>query len=106
MALMPCEYENDIELYKTLCPAGTRSLGGVLMQSGSVYQIIIYLPIPANKVTISCDEFRPGGQTAVKVTNPSVNTATGNEVIIYTTNSSFASYVGKEAVAHLTFAYS
>lgn len=60
----------------------------------------------ANKVTVSCDELRPGGQTAVKVTNPSVNTATGNEVIIYTTNSSFASYVGKEAVAHLTFTYS
>ena len=100
---------NELYSYisKRIIPTGTISMSGIICKSGSVYEIIIYLPsiiITSNSVTITCSEFRPGGQTVVKDTNPTVSKIVGtNTIIVYTTNSSFASYVGSEGVAKLTF---
>lgn len=100
---------NELYSYisKRIIPTGTISMSGIICKSGSVYEIIIYLPsiiITSNSVTITCSEFRPGGQTVVKDTNPTVSKNAGtNTIIVYTTDSSFASYVGSEGVAKLTF---
>ena len=99
------EHFNITDIYKQLCPAGSSiAYEGPIAAQGSTYILTISLPIPASAVTISCSEFRPSGQTAVKDTSPTV-TKVRNLVYVKTTNSSFSSYVGKLGLASLTISY-
>ena len=58
-----------------------------------------------NGITITCEEFRPSGQSAVKDTSPMIS-GLYFSMNVYTTNSQFSSYVGKLGTAKITISYS
>lgn len=83
--------------------SGTKMSLAPIMKSGSTYRTCIFLPMDASNYTsITCGEFRPGGQTSVTENSPTLDIRQ-NEVIVITGKSSFSSYVGAEAVVNLTF---
>jgi len=83
--------------------SGTKMFLVPIMRSGSTYRACVFLPMDASNYTsITCGEFRPGGQTSVTENNPTLDIRQ-NEVVVITSKSSFNSYVGAEAVVNLTF---
>ena len=105
---IPVPKDQTIDIAEAMCPAGTSYFSNVLTSMGGFYVIYVFLPIPTKFITsITCNEFRPGGQTTVKDTSPTITILGDNSncVVIQTSNSSFASYVGKAATAALTIAY-
>lgn len=83
--------------------SGSKMFLAPIMRSGSTYRAAVFLPTDASEYTqIRCGEFRPGGQTTVIETTPTLDIRQ-NEVVVITSKSSFSSYVGAEAVVTLTF---
>ena len=84
---------------------GTKRFENPIYSIGSSYYLCVSLPtnvLVYNSIT--CSLFRPGGQTIIKDENPTVTVSNNtNQVIISTSNSNFASYVGKGGIVELTF---
>ena len=104
MALVPAEHD----IIQQICPEGTHNYTNVLTSFSTYYAIYVFLPVAASLIkSITCNEFRPSGQSSIKDTNPTIEIMSTNSncVCIRTSNSSFSTYEGKAALAKLTIAY-
>lgn len=94
------------DLNDAILQPGTYNFEGILMQnvSGANPNILVNLPVNKNVFTnITCDEFRPSGQSAVKDTTPTISEVNAFQLIIRTSKSDWASYIGKPCLAKLHF---
>lgn len=109
LASVVTQLNEDLKYIKV--PAGTYYVDGIIAQQGNAanYFMTCHFPFFLNNenngITITCEEFRPSGQTAVKDTSPSIS-ALSFSVNVYTSNSQFSSYVGKLGTAKITISYS
>ena len=94
------------DLYSRVKPyrySGSVTFLGQIFAYSNAYEMIIPLPMDTSAYTnITCNEYRPSGQTAITDTNPSV-TLYANQVLLKSTVSGFSGYVGKEGICRLSF---